>query len=211
MKQIKNILVLALLIVSISMPIARAEEYRLAAGDILTIGVWGYEDLAAKEVMIRPDGKIAFPLVGEVQAAGNSAAELTSLLTAGLGEYVKSPHVTINIFKFHTTRVYVLGMVNKPGLYELEKQHNLLDAIGIAGSYTKEAAKRRVTIIRKNQEKNPIKVNLMDIWEKGDMRQNYVLGDGDVVYLADNGQINIPNIMSAAYQLAAIKNYSNDD
>jgi len=176
-------------------------DYLLGAGDVLTVGVWGIADLQAKELVVKPDGKIAFPLVGEVQAAGISTEELTGTLTTGLSEYLKTPQVTVNITKFHTTRVYVLGMVNKPGMYELEKQHNLLDAIGMAGSYTREAAKKRVTIIRKDQQGAPIKVNLMNIWEKGDMTQNYALGDGDVVYLSDNGQINIASILATAYQL----------
>ncbi len=210
MKRIMNMVVLALFIVTFSVSVAGAEEYRLSAGDVLTIGVWGYEDLQTKDLVVRPDGNIAFPLVGEIQVAGSSSAQLTEVLTTGLSEYVKNPKVTINIAKFHTTRVYVLGMVAKPGLYELEKQHNLLDAIGIAGSYTKEAAKKRVTIIRKDHTKTPIKVNLMNIWEKGDMTQNIALGDGDVVYLSDNGQISIPSILSAAYQLALINKYSTD-
>lgn len=208
MKRMINMLVLALCIASMTVNVAGAEEYRLGAGDVLTIGVWGYENLQAKELVIRPDGKVAFPLVGEVQAAGMSAAELTGLLTTGLSDYVKDPKVTVNILKFHTTRVYVLGMVTKPGMYELEKQHNLLDAIGMAGSYTKEAAKKKVTIIRKDQTNTPIKVNLMNIWEKGDMTQNIALGDGDVVYLSDNGQINISTILSASYQLALINDYA---
>ena len=208
MKRMINMLLLALFIASMSVHVAGAEEYRLGAGDVLTIGVWGYEDLKATEFLIRPDGKVAFPLVGEVQAAGISSAELTAILTTGLSEYMKNPKVTVNISRFHTIRVYVLGMVTRPGLYELEKQHNLLDAIGIAGSYTKEAAKKKVIIIRKNQTSVPIKVNLMNIWEKGDMTQNYALGDGDVVYLADNGQINFSSILSAAYQLALIKDYT---
>jgi len=200
-KRMMNMVVLALFIVSMTVNVAGAEEYRLSPGDVLTIGVWGYADLEAKELVVRPDGKVAFPLVGEVQAAGISPAQLTGILTTGLSEYVKEPQVTINVFKFHTTRVYVLGMVNKPGMYELEKQHNLLDAIGAAGSYTKEAAKKRVVIIRKDQTIPPIKVNLMNIWEKGDMTQNYALSDGDVVYLSDNGRIDIPTILSSAYQL----------
>jgi len=209
-KRMMNILVLALFITSISVNVARAEEYRLGPGDVLTIGVWGYENLQAKDLVVGPDGKVAFPLVGEVQAAGISKSELTGVLTTGLSEYMKNPQVTVNVFKYHTTRVYVLGMVTKPGMYELEKQHNLLDAIGIAGSYTKEAAKKRVIIIRKDQTVAPIKVNLMNIWEKGDMTQNYALGDGDVVYLADNGKIDISTILSSAYQLALIKDYSNN-
>ena len=202
MKRMINMLVLALFITGMTVNVVGAEDYRLGAGDVLTVGVWGYEDLQAKELVVRPDGNIDFPLVGEVQAAGVTSAELNKQLTTGLGEYVKNPKVSVNIFKFHTTRVYVLGKVNKPGMYELEKQHNLLDAIGMAGSYTKEAAKKKVVIIRKDQTGPPIKVNLMNIWEKGDMTQNYALGDGDVVYLSDNGQIDIPSILSSAYQLA---------
>lgn len=196
MKRMMNMLVLALFITSMTVNIVGAEDYKLAAGDVLTIGVWGFEDLQGEELVVRPDGKVNFPLVGEVQAAGLTGSELTSKLTTGLGEYVKNPQVTVNVFKFHTTRIYVLGEVAKPGMYELEKQHNLLDAIGIAGSYTEEAAKKKVIIIRKDQTGDPIKVNLMNIWEKGDMTQNYALNDGDVVYLSDNGKIDIPKILS---------------
>lgn len=208
MKRMVKMLVVTLLIAILPVNVAGAGEYLLGAGDVLTIGVWGHEDLQIKELVVRPDGHIAFPLVGEVQAAGISSIELTGLLTTGLSDYMTNPNVTVNIVRLHTTRVYVLGMVAKPGMYELEKQHNLLDAIGIAGSYTKEAAKKKVIIIRKDQTGTPIKVNLMNIWEKGDMTQNYVLGDGDVVYLSDNGQINIPSILLDAYQLALVKNYT---
>ena len=208
MKRMMNMLVLALFITSMAVNVARAEEYRLGAGDVLTIGVWGYENLQAKDLVVRPDGNIAFPIVGEIKVAGVSSGQLTDLLTKGLSDYINNPKVTVNVLKFHTTRVYVLGKVARPGMYELEKQHNLLDAIGIAGSYTVEAAKKKVYIIRKDQTGTPVKVNLMNIWEKGDMTQNYALGDGDVVYLSDNGQISIPSVLSAAYQLAAINDYS---
>ena len=208
MKRMMNMLVLALFITSLAVNVARAEEYRLGAGDVLTIGVWGYENLQAKDLVVRPDGNIAFPIVGEIKVAGVSSGQLTDLLTKGLSDYINNPKVTVNVLKFHTTRVYVLGKVARPGMYELEKQHNLLDAIGIAGSYTVEAAKKKVYIIRKDQTGTPVKVNLMNIWEKGDMTQNYALGDGDVVYLSDNGQINIPSVLTAAYQLALINDYS---
>ena len=206
MKYVINMLFLALFILNMTVNIAEAEEYRLSPGDILSVGVWGYENLQGKELVVRPDGNISFPLVGEVQAGGVSAGQLTELLTKGLSEYVKDPKVTVNVIKLHTTRVYVLGKVNKPGMYELEKQHNLLDAIGIAGSYTAEAAKKKVYIIRKDQTSPPVQVNLMNIWEKGDMTQNYVLGDGDVVYLSDNGQLNIQSVIGTAYQLSHFSN-----
>ena len=190
MKYVIHIVVITVFVVSMAMHVVWAEEYRLGPGDILTFGVWGYEDLQVKELVIRPDGKVAFPIVGEMNVLGNSTGQLTELLTEGLSHYINDPKVTVNIIKFRTTRVYVLGEVVKPGMYELEKQHNLLDALGAAGSYTRNAAKKKVYIIRKEQTSTPIKVNLMNIWEKGDMTQNYALGDGDVVYLSDNGRIN---------------------
>jgi polysaccharide export outer membrane protein len=204
-KRVIMMLTLAIFIVNTTVSVAWAEEYRLGPGDVLTIGVWGYEELQVKEVAVRPDGKLAFPLVGEVQAAGISTGQLTDILTKGLSDYVKDPKVSINIFKLRTTRVYVLGEVAKPGMYELEKQHNLLDALGAAGSYTQNAAKRKVYIIHKDQTSSPIKVNLMNIWEKGDMSQNHALADGDVVYLSGNGKVSFASDIlpwiSATYQV----------
>jgi len=169
-------------------------EYTLAPGDVLSIEVWGREEFKPKDganagIMIRPDGKINFPLIGEVQAEGSSVSALTATITQGLSEYLRQPRVSVNILKFHTTRVYVLGEITKPGLYEIEKQHNLLDAISIAEGYTKDAAKKKVFIIRKGQTDKPVRVNLYALLNKGDMSQNYVLGDGDVVYLTNNGRI----------------------
>lgn len=168
---------------------ALAEDYRLGPGDVLNISVWGFEELKLEQIAIRPDGKVSFPLVGEVQAEGLTPGELAMNLTNGLSEYVKDPKVTANVFKFRTTRVYVLGEVSKPGLYELEKQHNLLDAIGAAGGYTKDAAKKKVHIIHADQTGKPVEVNLLNLLQRGDMTQNYALREGDVVYLSKNGRI----------------------
>lgn len=187
---------------------AMAQDYRLGEGDILTIGVWGHEELQVQALPVRPDGKIAFPLVGEVVVRGKSLAELTVELTTALGEYVKEPRVTVNVDKFRTTRVYVLGQVAKPGLYEIERQHNLLDAIGLAGGYTKDAAKKKVHIIRKDSNGVPIKANLINLLSKGDMTQNYVLNDGDVVFLNSNNRIDFAKDIlpwiSATYQVSRI-------
>lgn len=187
-----------------------AQDYRLGAGDVLNIGVWGHEELQVEALAVRPDGKIAFPLVGEVTVSGKSAAELTTILTNELGKYVKDPKVTVNVQKFRTTRVYVLGQVTKPGLYEIERQHNLLDAIGLAGGYTKDAAKKKVHIIRKDNTGAPIKANLVNLLSKGDMTQNYTLNDGDVVFLSDNNRLDFAKEIlpwiSAAYQVSEIQN-----
>lgn len=203
--------------------IAGASEYRICPGDVLAIDVWGFPEFHAKDatvgggqeattagmITVRPDGQIAFPLVGEVMAAGASPAELTFALTKALREYIKDPKVTVNITKYHTTRVYVLGEVIRPGLYEIEKQHYLLDAIGLAGGYSKNAAKKNIFIIHKDNTGEPVKVNLLSLLKKGDMSQNYLLADGDVVYLTENGRIDfatdIVPLFTAAYYFNGTK------
>lgn len=180
------------LFLAIFIPISNsyAQDYCLGPGDVLNISVWGYPELTVEEQVIRSDGKIAFPIAGDMKAEGMTPAMLADVLAEMLNGYVKEPKVTVNVFKPRTTRIYVLGEVAKPGMYEIEKQHNLLDAIGIAGGYTKDAAKKNVFIM--HQEGNggePVKVNLQNLLQKADMSQNHVLRDGDVVYLSSNGRV----------------------
>ncbi|SDF71546.1 polysaccharide biosynthesis/export family protein [Sporolituus thermophilus] len=210
MKKLAFLVIIVLLFSILASPFAQAGDYRLGPMDVLNIGVWGYEELQIEQLAIRPDGKIAFPLVGEVQAAGLTPGELADALAQGLSAYVKDPKVTVNVLKFRTTRVYVLGEVPKPGLYELEKQHNLLDAIGAAGGYTKDAAKKKVHIIRKDKPNEVYKVDLVRLLNHGDLTQNYALNEGDVVYLSKNNRIDFAKDIlpwiSAMYQISEIQN-----
>lgn len=198
-------IILVLLIMLGVANIAWAEEYRLGAGDVLAISVLGFDELQVQNLVVRNDGKIAFPLVGEIQVGGLSPGELTTIITQGISEYTKDPKVIVNVTKFRTTRIYVLGEVNKPGVYELEKQHLLLDAIGAAGGYTKDAAKKKIHIIRRDNSCPPTTVNLVKLLRQGDMTQNCVLNEGDVVYLSNNGRIDFSRdilpFFSVAYQV----------
>jgi polysaccharide export outer membrane protein len=187
------------------------QEYLLGVGDVLNIQVVGLDSASnnmantantniasattvnyntgSSGYMIRPDGKFEFPFIGEVSAAGKTPSQLNREITGRLAEYLKAPSVAINVTKFHTTRVYVLGEVVRPGLYELEREHNLVDSIGIAGGYTKYAAKKTIFVIRDSNKDEPIVCNLLNMLEKGDSSQNIELHDGDVVYLSNNGKI----------------------
>lgn len=204
-------IVLVLLIMFSVVNIVCAEDYLLGPGDVLAINVLDFDELQIKDLIVRNDGKIAFPLVGEVQASGLSPGQLTKTITAGISHYANDPKVTINVIKFRTTRIYVLGEVAKPGMYELEKQHSLLDAIGAAGGYTKDALKKKVYIIRKDSKNKPLEVSLLKLLRKGDMSQNYALNDGDAVYLAPSGRVDIGRdilpFINIAYQIADM----NDD
>lgn len=192
MKRILIVFFVSFFILNVGIDIAKAgEEYRLSSGDVLGISVWGVPELKLEGMAVREDGKIAFPLVGEIQVVGLLPGELMQVIANGLHGYVNNPNVTVNILKYHTTRIYVVGEVARPGLYDLEKQHHLMDAVTIAGGYTKDAAKKKVMIISQGGISNPVHVNLLELLKKGDMSQNISLKDGDIVYLTDNHRIDL--------------------
>ena len=173
------------------------EDYKLRPGDVLNIQVLGYDEFVppvnANNVpgfLVRPDGRFSFPLIGEVAVQELTTAELTELLRLRLAEYLVAPKVTVNLARLGGTRIYVLGEVMKPGSYEIEKAHNLLDAVTAAGGPTKDGAKRNVYIVRRSEPDKFQKVNLLNILKKGDMSQNVALHEGDAVFLTSNGRIN---------------------
>ena len=205
----KSIITFALLLSflsSILLPAAQAAppDYTLDYGDVLSISVWGFDDLQAKDLPISPDGRISFPLAGEIDVQNLTTTQLIAKLTTSLSQYVKNPIVTVNLMKVRTTRVYVLGEVPKPGMFELTKDHTLLDAIGMSG-YTAYAAKKKVSIVRRGEKTSTMTANLLDILEKGDFSQNVTLNEGDVVYLSNNGKIDffkdIAPYISTAYMI----------
>ncbi len=189
MKQWKLLLMVVLL--SLLPVSAHASDYALIPGDVLSISVFGMVDLNVPETTIRPDGKVTFPPVGEVVAAGLTVAELSSQLTEKLGKFYVNPIVNVGVKTFGTTRIYIVGQVTRPGAYDLEKSHTLMDAIGKAEGWTQEALKTKVYIIRNGSQDNPLKVNLLDLLKRGDTSKNYVLNSGDIVYLTNNGKIDI--------------------
>lgn len=157
---------------------------------------------------MRPDGKVTFPLIGDIDVTGKTVTEFTRQLEASLAEYLVRPQVSVNILKLGTTRVYVLGEVKKPGLYELEKSHRVLDALGKAEGFTEKAAKKKIFLIRKGAEE-PVLVNINNFLKKSDQSQNYVLNEGDCLYLTSNGKINIVRdimpFVNGAYMISEIK------
>ena len=185
---------------------AISDDYRLGFGDVINIafGASGYDTgLQDKEFAVRPDGKIAFPLIGEVQVEGLTVNELTQTINNLLSKYIKDPQVTLSFIKFRTIRVYVLGEVANPGVYEISKSHNLLDAIGSAGGFTKYANKKEVYVVHKSTSQYQ-KADLNKLLKKGDLTQNYELGEGDVVYLTPNGLSFLNEVLpyiSTAYQI----------
>ena len=189
----------------------KLDDYKLRPGDVLSITVLGYDEFAlpantggAPGFLVRPDGYFSFPLIGEVSVQDQTVGTLTETLRVRLSDYLLEPKVSVNLARLGATRVYVLGEVMKPGSYEIEKAHNLLDAVTAAGGPTKDGAKRNVYVVRRSKPGEYQKVNLLAILKKGDQSQNVTLNEGDSVFLTSNGRINfaqdiMPFILAGYY------------
>jgi polysaccharide export outer membrane protein len=123
------------------------EEFVLGVEDKLSVSVWKEPDLG-KTVTIRPDGKVTFPLVGDVQAAGRTAQQLTDDLEKLLARFVKDPVVTVVVEEINNFKVFVLGEVAVQGALTLRRRTRFLEAIALAGGLSKFADRSNVILLR---------------------------------------------------------------
>jgi polysaccharide export outer membrane protein len=158
-------------------------QYRVGRGDKLAISVWENEDLNT-ETVVRPDGKISFPLIGDIQASGLTLAELDTRLTTALKEYIRYPEVSIVVEEVKGSRVVVLGEVEAPGVYPITGEESLLEAGALAGGFTEDAVLSSVIVIRRGEGgAYGMRADLTGAIERGRFNQNIYLQSGDIVYV----------------------------
>ena len=163
------------------------KDFLLGPEDVLDIVVWKNDDLSQKAVVIRPDGKISMPLIGEVLASGRTANQLAGQIAARLKEYKDNPAVTVSVKEVNSYYVYVLGEVTKPGKYQLKSHATVLQSIAVAGGFTMYAAKNRMQVIRNVQNEDGttrevrIPARYSDLVSGAGEIGNFFLKTGDVV------------------------------
>jgi polysaccharide export outer membrane protein len=149
-------------------------EYRLGPEDVIEVFVWKQPDLSTTAV-IRPDGKVSLPLLGELEATGKSAVQLQEEVTERLLQYVADPMVNVIVKEVNSPKISVLGQVNKPDRYHIKQRLTVLDAIALAGGFTDFAKRDKVTIIRNSgPDKLRIQVNLKKVVQDGRGEVYYV-------------------------------------
>lgn len=124
------------------------DTYVIGDEDVLSISVWKELDLT-KVIPVRSDGKISLPLVGEVQAAGLTPAQLAEDLTAALRGFITDPQVTVIVQEIKSRNFNILGQVTKPGSYPLTADTTVVDAIALAGGFRDFAKKKSIYVVRK--------------------------------------------------------------
>ena len=162
-------------------PIIADAGYQLGPEDVLDISVWKEEGLK-KEVLVRPDGGISFPLIGEIQAVGKTTGQLQKEIAQRLEKYIPDPVVSVAVLKIVGNKIYVIGKVNKPGEFAAGRYIDVLQALSMAGGLTPFAAENKIRIMRKENGQDIVIPFQYSKVQKGEnLEQNITLKNGDVV------------------------------
>jgi polysaccharide export outer membrane protein len=157
------------------------DDYKIGSGDVLEIITWKEPDFSREEILVRTDGKITFPLLGDIQASGRTPMQIKKDIEAGLKDYVDSPIVTVTVKNPGSQKFYILGEVQRTGEYVLIKDLTVLQAFALAGGFTDWASKKEIILFRKEDGKEKIiRINYKNIVQ-GDFRQNVRLKADDTI------------------------------
>ena len=161
--------------------------FLLGPEDELEITVWGNKDLT-RAAVIRPDGLISMPIIGDVQAAGLTADALAQRIAERLKQYLATnPSVSVSVKTINSYSVYVLGEVTKPGKFQLKSYITVLQAISMAGGFTDYAKKNKLQVLRitengdHKREEVHIPLRYDDLVAGNGGPGNIVLHSGDTV------------------------------
>ncbi len=160
---------------------AAVGDYLIGPGDLLDISVWKDEALT-KTVVVLPDGKISFPLVGEVSAAGKTVAQLKKEMEEKLVRYVPDMVLTVEVKQCNSMLVYVIGRVNTPGRFVLNANVNVLQALAMAGGLNPFARKDGIKIFRHEGGKTLIfPFRYGEVADGKHLEENIWLRQGDLI------------------------------
>jgi polysaccharide export outer membrane protein len=158
------------------------DTYIIGEDDVLSINVWKEPDLT-RLIPVRSDGKISLPLIGDVQAAGRTPAQLQQDIEADLRSYITEPQVTVIVQEIRSQKFNILGQVNKPGSYPLAAGTTIVDALALAGGFKDFAKKKSVYVLRQNSlgEESRIPFNYQEFIKGKNVSQNIKIKAHDTI------------------------------
>jgi len=158
-------------------------SYIIGAGDHLNIIVWRNPELSMA-VPVRPDGKIATPLIDEMVAQGKNSVEIARDIEKQLSKYVRDPVVTVIVTGFvgpYSEQIRVVGEAAKPQFLPYKQKMTLLDVMIAVGGLTDFAAGNDATILRSSEGNKQYSVRLKDLIKRGDVSANVEMRPGDIL------------------------------
>jgi polysaccharide biosynthesis/export protein len=183
---IGSVIILALFISDV----AFTQDYIVGEGDVLKITVYDHDDLTTI-ARVSGDGMITFPLIGQVNVKGLTLSQITQEISALLADgYIVTPQVSIFIQEFRSKKAFIMGEVNRPGLYVLPGQTTFLVLLSQAGGLTKDAGEKAIIKRKANPSDNTestIPLDLKRLVEKGDTSLDIPIMDSDSIYITKAG------------------------
>jgi polysaccharide export outer membrane protein len=153
------------------------KAYLIGAEDVISIRVWR-EPENSGQFVVRPDGKISVPLIGEIQAAGLTPEKLSANIAEGLQKVMVHPEVTVGVEKVNSKKYYIQGEVNKPGSYPLVIDTTVLEALVNAGGFREFANSKKIVILRGSER---LKFNYREVTKGKKMEQNILVRPSDQI------------------------------
>jgi len=170
------------------MAVPTISEATLGPGDEVEVAVWRNPDLGGKYT-VATNGEFFIPLVGAIQTEGVGVTVIRDKITESLRAYLKDPQVTLTVSNYRSRKVFVLGEVQKPGIFSLGNQSmTLVDAIALAGGLTLDGKGKQVFRIPAGERDASAtgsveEYDIMKLLRQGDMAQNPRLANGDIIYI----------------------------
>jgi polysaccharide export outer membrane protein len=158
------------------------KAYRIGPEDVVRVSVWDNPELTT-DVTVKPDGNISLPLMKDIHAANLTPMELSDVVTKNLREYIYDPRVSVIVTQTNSSKVYLVGNVNKPGSYPLRQDMTVLQALALAGGFTTFASPRDMKVIRDaGTRQETRKINYYKMIESVE-QSDYMLKPGDTIVI----------------------------
>lgn len=160
--------------------------YKISVNDKLYISVWRAPDLSL-EFIVGPDGKISFPLIGDIDAANKTLSDLKAEITEKLKEYVENPQVSVMVREYAGNKLIVIGEVRTPGIYKFVGKATIMEILALAGGFTDRAKSASIVIVRQpddpKKDEKLIVAHIKNIL-KGDLSKNIAVKPNDIIYVS---------------------------
>jgi len=168
-------------------PPAVADDFLIGPEDVLEFKVWHEPEMTTK-LVVRSDGKVTVPLVGDISASGLTPDKLRENLEAKLDKFFEQPVVSLVILEIHSEEVHLMGAVARPGAYSLGRQLTIIELLARAGGFTDSAKTDQVVINRRNSrgETERIVFNYKQFIEGKSLNTNILLKSGDMIIVPFN-------------------------
>jgi polysaccharide export outer membrane protein len=178
---IASIFLCVILIALNTNAIAADKAYHIGPGDILEISVWKDPNLS-RQVVVPPDGVIAFPLIDSIDVTNLTVSELKKIVTQKLSEFVPEATVTVMLIEINSLKAYVIGKVERPGEFPIDMNTNVMQVLAMAGGLNAFASRSGIKILRYDNNKIiKIPFDYGDVEKGKNLEQNIILMAGDVV------------------------------